>query len=392
MSEPITHVAVIHAGGEPDYLYGLVTGLASLNLRIDVVDSDTTAEWFNRLPNVTFYNLRGPTNSRPLYVRAFRDLRYHLRLCLYLFSSKAAVIHIQWETRPYLFERFILLHLYRLAGKKIVFTAHNIDRYARDERWGLLYRRSLRHLYSGVDKVIVHTQNMKAELCKQFSIPEQKVAAIRHGINIRVPQKGISQREARNNLSIDPGCRLLLCFGNIARYKNIELLLEAFRILVNTDPTYRLVVAGRPKSGRDYVAELMNFIRQHSLQQHCILRFEFVPYDDVETYFMAADCLILPYRAIFQSGVMFLAYRFGLPVIATDIGGFRDDVVEGVTGFLSPPDDPYALAKVIAKYFESDLSKNLEATRQRISTFASERYSWNQIAKETFDVYRQVLR
>lgn len=393
MSEPVTHVAIIHGGGEPDYLYGLVSGLASLsNLRIDVIDADTTADWFSHLPNVSFYNLRGRMDSGSIYVRALRDIRYHLRLCLYILASRAAVVHIQWETRPYLVERYVLLLLYRLLRKKVIVTAHNVDRYARDGRGGPLYRRSLQYLYSHVDKIIVHTPAMKAEVSKRFSIPEGKVAVIRHGINTRVPKRGISQRDARSNLKIDHGCKVVLFFGTIARYKNVPLLLEAFRIVVKTDESCRLIIAGRPKNDQAYVDELKLLVTEYSLERRCTLRFEFIPDDQVETYFMAADCLVLPYRAIFQSGVIFLSYRFGLPIIATDIGSFREDIIEGETGFLSRPDSADDLARTMRKYFSSDLFKNLENTRQRISSYAGERYAWFPIAKETFDVYRQVLQ
>ena len=43
---------------------------------------------------------------------------------------------------------------------------------------------------------------------------------------------------------------------------------------------------------------------------------------------------IVPYVQIFQSGVPFLAYSFGLPVIATDVGSLRQDIVEGRAGFI----------------------------------------------------------
>ena len=63
-----------------------------------------------------------------------------------------------------------------------------------------------------------------------------------------------------------------------------------------------------------------------------ILRIQFIPDEEMELYFKAADVLVLPYKEIFQSGVLFLAYSFGLPVIATDVGSFREDIVEGQDG------------------------------------------------------------
>ncbi len=73
-------------------------------------------------------------------------------------------------------------------------------------------------------------------------------------------------------------------------------------------------------------------------------------------------CMVLPYKEIFQSGVLFLAYPFGLPVVATDVGSFREEIVEGSTGFLCKPGDPAELAKAVETYFASDLYKNLKCS------------------------------
>ena len=93
--------------------------------------------------------------------------------------------------------------------------------------------------------------------------------------------------------------------------------------------------------------------------------------------------LIVPYIHIFQSGVPFLAYSFGLPVIATDVGSLREDIVEGRTGFVCQPRDSSDLARTIDKYFESELFRDLENRRLEIKEYANERYSWNKVAAIT---------
>jgi glycosyltransferase involved in cell wall biosynthesis len=100
----------------------------------------------------------------------------------------------------------------------------------------------------------------------------------------------------------------------------------------------------------------------------------------------------MPYRNIFQSGVLFLAYRFGLPVIATDVGSLREDVIEGKTGHICKPEDPDDLAKTIGRYFASDLFKDLENRRQQIRDYAHQRYSWSRIGEMTRKVYEKVMK
>jgi glycosyltransferase involved in cell wall biosynthesis len=96
---------------------------------------------------------------------------------------------------------------------------------------------------------------------------------------------------------------------------------------------------------------------------------------------------VLPYRQIFQSGVLILAYRFGLPVVATDVGSFREDIVEGRTGFLCRPGDPADMARAIRLYFASELYRNLATRRQELQRYAAGVYSWDAVAARTCSGY-----
>ena len=101
--------------------------------------------------------------------------------------------------------------------------------------------------------------------------------------------------------------------------------------------------------------------------------------------------LVLPYTTVFQSGVLFLAYNFGLPVIATNVGSLQDDIVEGETGYTCQSCDAADLARAIESYFESDLFKSLDHRRADIKAFARRRNSWDEVSDKTCDVYAQLL-
>src|SRR5205814_8670289 len=104
----------------------------------------------------------------------------------------------------------------------------------------------------------------------------------------------------------------------------------------------------------------------------------------------AADVLVLPYSHVFQSGVLFLGYSFGLPAIAADVGSLKEEVIEGKTGFMFKPRDVSDLARKIDRYFKSDLFHNLEAHRTYIKGYANERYSWCKVARITTSVYAKL--
>jgi glycosyltransferase involved in cell wall biosynthesis len=99
----------------------------------------------------------------------------------------------------------------------------------------------------------------------------------------------------------------------------------------------------------------------------------------------------LPYTQVFQSGVLFLAYSFGLPVIASDVGSLSDDILEGRTGFVCRPQDATDVARVIQTYFTSDLYRSLSQQRQAICDFANERHSWEIVSDKTCRVYDRLL-
>jgi glycosyltransferase involved in cell wall biosynthesis len=86
-----------------------------------------------------------------------------------------------------------------------------------------------------------------------------------------------------------------------------------------------------------------------------------------------------------------LAYSFGLPAIAADVGTLKEEIVEGETGFVFKPRDSVDLARKIDKYFNSELFRNLETRRLEIKKYANERYSWNKVAAITTAIYCNLL-
>ncbi len=128
------------------------------------------------------------------------------------------------------------------------------------------------------------------------------------------------------------------------------------------------------------------------MRDRFIEKIEYIPDEQTELYFKAADLLALPYTRIFQSGVLFLGYSFGLPVIAADVASLKEEIIEGKTGFIFKSRDSFDLAKTIRRYFESELFRNLESWRSEIKAYANERYSWDKVARVTTTVYSELLR
>jgi glycosyltransferase involved in cell wall biosynthesis len=317
---------------------------------------------------------------------------YYARLIRYAGSTRARLFHILWNNKFEVFDRTFLMLYYKLLGKKITLTAHNINAGIRDSTDTWLNRFTLKIQYRVADHIFVHTEKMKAEILEQFGLARTSVSVIPYGINNAVPTTALTSEEAKLRLGIKASERTLLFFGNIAPYKGLQYLIAAFEQLVANGGDYRLVVAGRAKSGcESYVDGIREMLSREVIRQRTILKIEFIPDDEMELYFKAADVSVLPYTNIFQSGVLFLGYSFGLPVIAADVGCLREDIIEAKTGFVFTPKDSIDLAKKIERYFESDLFKNLPRRRQEIQDYARARHSWNIVGELTRNVYSELL-
>jgi glycosyltransferase involved in cell wall biosynthesis len=234
---------------------------------------------------------------------------------------------------------------------------------------------------------------MKQELVKGFGVEQEKISVIPFGINNTIPTSELTSKDARRLLNIQSGNRTLLFFGKIAPYKGLEYLISALAILNRSGAGCQLIIAGSIKAGyTDYWEEIQKMITSDELREQVIERIQFIPDEEVEQYFKAADALVMPYTEIFQSGVPFLAYAFGLPVIATDVGSLRDDVIDGETGILCRSRDPMALARAIETYFSSNLYRELEKRREGIRRWANERHSWALVGEITKTAYTRLER
>jgi D-inositol-3-phosphate glycosyltransferase len=386
-------VALLTGGADKPYAFGLGTELISKGIALDIVGSDDLdCPEFRGKPGVNFLNLRGGQRPDASFSRkVLRVLAYYCRLIRYAFISKPQVFHILWNNKFDFFDRTLLMLYYKLLGKKIALTVHNVNMGIRDSKDSLLNRCTLRVQYRLADHIFVHSDGMKLELIRDFGVANSQVSVIPFGINNAVPNTQLTRREARQQLGLGEGKKTLLFFGNIAPYKGLEYLVAALQKFVARRSDYLLIIAGRPKNCPQYWAQIRESIQEDVQEGRILLREEFIPDEETEVYFKAADVLVLPYRHIYQSGILFLGYSFGLPALAADVGPLKEEIVEGKTGFTFKPEDPIDLATTVEKYFANDLFKNLDGRRKEIRDYAADLHSWDTIGRTTMSVYAGLL-
>jgi len=392
--QPEIEVGLLTGGFDRPYVFGLATTLVSKGVCLDVIGSNSVDRpELHAPPKLNFLNLRGD-QRREVSVRkkVARVLNYYARLIRYTLIAKPKIFHILWNNKFQFFDRTLLTLYYKLLGKKIVLTAHNINAGKRDSTDTMLNRLTLKIQYRLADHIFVHTEKMKSELAEEFGIRDAAITVIPFGINNSVPITGLTAEQAKRQLGIRDGEKTILFFGRIGPYKGLEFLVAAFQNIAGRNTGYRLIIAGEPKQGAEKnLEEIRQIIGRNENQERVISKIDYIPDEETELYFKAADVFVLPYTHVFQSGVLFLGYSFGLPVIATDVGSLGEDIVEGKTGLLCKPCDPVDLAKAIEKYFESAMFKNLQIRRQEIRDFENQRHSWDVVGQKTRNVYATLL-
>jgi len=388
-------VGLLTAGDDKPYAHGLAEALNAEAIPVDFVGSDALdSPELRALPFVRFLNLRGDQRENvSVGKKAIRILTYYARLMRYAMVGGAPILHILWNNRFELFDRTMLMCYYRALGKRIVLTAHNVNAAKRDGRDSALNRASLRMQYQLCHHIFVHTEAMKTELVSSFEVDASRVSVIPFGLNDTIPKTSMTRSEARRRLGIDDRRQTMLCFGQVAPYKGIEYLIEAVTKLSHGGATnLTVIIAGKIKRGsEDYWRGIDADIDKNGVRDRVIRHIQFIPDDAVEVYFKAADVVVLPYTNIFQSGVPFLAFSFGLPVVATDVGSLAEDVHDGVNGFICAPRSAEALASGIQRFFDSALYREGDARRDEIRRLAAARHSWSTVSDITRQVYAQLL-
>lgn len=258
----------------------------------------------------------------------------------------------------------------RTADVPVLFLCHNVLSH---EQKPIPGRRSCekfmtRRVFQNVDGFLVHSEGLIQEVQKFCS--NGLVRKIFHPL-YDFYSEWDECSERRNCKHAGPNRPHLLFFGKIREYKGFWTFLEALgKLRERLD--FEATVAGEfyvdPRPYRKRASRL-------GLDSHLIWKDHYIPNEAVPKLFRSADLVVLPYVEATQSGVVPLAYQFEVPVVATDVGGLSEVVLEGKTGYLVPPRSPEALAEKILQFFQQ---QNKEEFQSNIVEFRS-RLSWKQV-------------
>lgn len=314
-----------------------------------------------------------------LYDRAHRHLGKLAGLRRIVERVRPDIVHVLNGLGKLDFLFFAFLRRRRI---RVVYTAHDVNP-GPDEspsRWYDWAR------YRRCDAIVALSLRAVHDLTSG-GIERSKIVHVHHGDYLEYcKDEGLTRDQARAALGLAPDAGVLLFFGTIAPYKGLDVLVDAFAIVANRNPRARLIIAGEPLE--DF-APYRQRVEKLGLDGAVICDLRYIPLDEIPRYFAACDVVALPYRTIYQSGVLQLAYGFSRPVVATDVGGLGVAVAEDGTGIVVAKNEPEALASAILALLADPTTAAEMGSRGR--QLAATKYAWDEVARTMVETYVSLL-
>lgn len=289
-------------------------------------------------------------------------------------KQKPELIILQWW-HPYFAPCFWSI-CKLLRREKILFVCHNVFPHERFPLDRLLTKWTL-----GCGRYFITQSKMDA----------RDLLSVKHDAVYRVTphptygmfcKQGMSMQKAREQLQIDQGQRVLLFFGFVRKYKGLQYLLEAMKLLKERDFKVQLWVVGDFGEDKD---EYVEQIRAFEIGDQVQMVQGYVPDDEVEKYFAASDLVVLPYLSATQSGIVQIAFGFEKPVLVTEVGGLPDVVTNGKTGYVVEPRSAEMIAEAIMDYY---INNRREAFVSQIEK-EKDRFSWKTFVDTLMEMVRR---
>ena len=293
------------------------------------------------------------------------------QLLFKVWRTRPDVVHFQWAVLPKI-DAWFMGQVRRWAP--VVLTVHDTVPF-NGEKISAFHNNGFDQPLRAADRLIVHTQTGRTNLVSR-GLPADKIDVVRHGpLALKVAPPPASASPFHDGR----GRYTLVLFGEIKPYKGVDVLLSALASLpAEARAGLRLIVAGRPRMDIEPLRRQATELQLDDVVEWLPRR---LTDEEMAELFAVADTLVFPYRQIDASGVYYLTKSLRRWMIASAVGVFQEDMVDGREGRLVPSEDVDALAAAID-----------EARRDRpLPDAAGAGGSWAEIGARTRQVYDQAM-
>jgi len=327
------------------------------------------------MDDISVYMFFNP-GIRLKFFKAFNLITGFLRSVFYCKFRKVDILILHSFSAS--FECLFRVVVARLFMLKVYLIVHDIFGFSGKEL--NFIRKSILNFFSC--RLIVHNQYSLNKLSEILS-PDflGKIHVIKHGHYFLFLDNSSSRQDALKKLKLDPKREYILFFGQIKKVKGLDVLLKA---LPYVHEKIVLIIAGKPwKDNFSHYQKIIDDLDLHGRVKSFI---RYISDEEKDFFFKVSDALIIPYKVIYQSGVMLMGMSYGLPIIASDLQPIREIIETNKNGVLFKTGDEISLAKEINTLLKD---KNL---REKIGSEAlrtvKEDHSWDKIALQ----YLKILK
>jgi glycosyltransferase involved in cell wall biosynthesis len=266
----------------------------------------------------------------------------------------------------------------RLAGTRaVVVSKRSLDRYpGRGERLAVRLGNRL------ASRVLVNAEAIGRFVAGEEGCPTAKMVLVPNGVSDETLGFTGDRLAMRRQLGLLPDAPVAIALSRLAWKKGVRHLVEATPRLLEAVPNAYVLIAG----DGDLRDELATQARTLGVAER--VRFLGTRRDALDLLH-AADVFVMPSVVEGMSNALLEAMAVGLPVVATEVGGMPEVVVDGETGLLVPPADPERLSAALAKLLLApELGREMgSAGRRRIE----QRYRVEQMVRGVERLYDELL-
>ncbi|MCT1391450.1 glycosyltransferase [Peribacillus frigoritolerans] len=312
-----------------------------------------------------------------MVIKGFEHLVNSVLLAVKLKEIKPDVIHFQWLPLPIIDK---LLVGYLKKRYKVVFTMHDTKLY-NGESSSFIQTFGYSSSIKKFDKIIVHTENGRTQLINSNLCNSENIEVIPHGIFTYYNDNNQEDVQIINDDKIS-----ILLFGAIKKYKGIDIFINAVsKMSKEYRDKLKITIAG---NGLEEARKLKELAKKLKIYDLITWDIRFIPEEEVYNYFKKSSLVVMPYREIDQSGVLMTSLGFKVPVIASDIGGISETIVDGVHGRLIEPNSIEKLSETLVEIIENP-TKIIEF-KKNIDELLLGKLSWQAISNKTIKIYEKI--
>ena len=193
----------------------------------------------------------------------------------------------------------------------------------------------------------------------------------------------VEKNKAKKNLGLDENGKYLLFFGFVRKYKGLDIMLDVMADKRIQDLEVKLIVAGEFYDNKE---EYISQINSLNISKHVILKSDFIPEDQVKSYFCASDMITQTYRTATQSGVTQIAYHFERPMLVTNVGGLAEIVPHNKVGYVCDINSKQIADCIVEFYTQNKEEEFTENTKEE-----KKRFSWGQLVEGVDNLIKKQL-